>query len=81
MTFVVAPAVVAAGRTWVWILRRYRGRAAIRYLRLIGFVGTLVGLGRSWDLVHTLLRSATAAATAAARVMHRVVHSRGPPLA
>lgn len=84
MAFVVAPAVVAAGRPWVRVLRRYRGRAAVRDLRLVGLVGTLVRLDRSRSLVHALLRSAAVtgaatpgaatpadAATDAAGVMHR----------
>jgi len=67
MALVIAPAVVAAGRPWIRILRRYRGRAAVRDLCLVGFVGTLFGLGRSRDLVHTFLRptAVTGAASAA----------------
>lgn len=84
MALIVAPAVVAAGRPWIRVLRRYRGRAAVRDLRLVGLVGTLVGLDRPRSLVHALLRpaavtgaaadSGTAAADAAtdtASVMHR----------
>lgn len=71
MTLVVAPGIISAGRAWVRVLDRGRGRTAVGYLGLVGLVRALVRLaGRSLRrLVHPLL--GTGPVTGSAGVMHR----------
>lgn len=70
MALIVAPAVISAGRPWIWILDRSCSCTAVRYLRLVGLIGTLVRLGgSSRRLVHSLLGPGPVTGTSG--VMHR----------
>ena len=70
MALVVAPAVVSARRPWIRVLDRGCSCTAVRYLGLVGLVGTLVRLaGSSRRLVHSLLGPGPV--TGATGVMHR----------
>lgn len=70
MTLVVAPAIVSARWPWIRVLYRSCSCTAIRYLRLVGLVGTLVRLATSSRcLVHPLLGSGPVTGTTG--VMHR----------